>query len=64
MIKPEKKLSAIDVEFLLKRFNEKSFAKGANRQQIAACSELGLTLEEFLGLGLDAMQDIAEDLGL
>jgi len=64
LIKPEKKLAAIDVEFLIKRFNEKSFAKGANRQQIAACSELGLTLEQFLGLGLDAMQDIADNLGL
>ena len=64
LIRPEKKLSAIDVPFLRKRFDEKSFARGANREQILACSELGLTLEEFLGLGLEAMQGMATELEL
>lgn len=64
LIKPEKKLSAIDVDFLLNRFNEKSFAKGANRQQIASCEEMGLSLEEFLSLALSSMQEISDDLGL
>ncbi len=64
LIKPEKKLSAIDVPFLVNRMNEKSFAKGANREQIRACSELELTLEEFLGLNLEAMQGAATELGL
>ncbi|MCL6639272.1 MAG: HDIG domain-containing protein [Firmicutes bacterium] len=64
LIRPEKKLAAIDVPFLLNRFHEKSFARGANRDTIRACSELGLTLEEFLGLGLEAMQGIAGELNL
>lgn len=64
LVKPEKSLAAIDVSFLMNRFNEKSFAKGANRQQIEACVELGLELKEFLQLSLEAMQGIAEDLGL
>jgi len=64
LIKPEKKLSAIDVPFLLNRMNEKSFARGANREQIRSCAELGLTLEEFLGLSLEAMQGAADQLGL
>lgn len=64
LIKPEKKLSAIDVTFLANRMNEKSFARGANREQIRSCSELGLTLEEFLGLSLEAMQGAADQLGL
>ncbi len=64
LIKPEKKLAAIDTAFLLNRFTEKSFAKGANREQIATCSELGLSLEEFLGLGLEAMQANHRELGL
>lgn len=29
-----------------------------------ACSELGLELEEFLGIALKAMQKISNDLGL
>lgn len=64
LIRPEKKLAVVDVPFLRKRFDEKAFARGANRQQILACSELGLSLEVFLGLGLEAMQGIAEELEL
>ncbi|MDO7787907.1 HDIG domain-containing metalloprotein [Desulforamulus aquiferis] len=64
LIKPEKKLAAIDVPFLVNRMNEKSFARGANREQIRSCSDLGLTLEEFLGLSLEAMQDASGELGL
>ncbi|MGQ9557462.1 MAG: HDIG domain-containing metalloprotein [Desulfurispora sp.] len=64
LIKKEKSLAAIDVPFLLNRFGEKSFARGANRQQIAACSELGLELEKFLEISLAAMQGIAREMGL
>jgi len=64
LIRPEKKLSAVDVPFLLNRFHEKAFARGANRETIKTCSEMGLTLEEFLGLGLEAMQGIAGELNL
>ena len=64
LIHPEKKLQAIDPDFVLKRFKEKHFATGAGRKQISACSELGLSLEEFIGLGLRAMQEDAEKLGL
>lgn len=64
LIKKEKSLYAIDTDFLVKRFAEKSFARGANREQIAACQELGLTLEEFISLGLEAMQASAQELGL
>ena len=28
------------------------------------CSELGLELEEFLAIGLEAMKEVADDLGL
>lgn len=64
LIRPEKKLEAVTVEFLMNRFHEKSFARGAKREQIAACSEIGLTLEEFLAIALKAMQEIHEELGL
>lgn len=64
LIKPEKKLAAIDTPFLVKRFAEKSFARGANRDQIAACAELDLSLDQFIDIGLTAMQNRAEELGL
>ncbi|HEX3028917.1 MAG TPA: HDIG domain-containing protein [Clostridia bacterium] len=64
LILPSKKLEDVTVEFLVKRFNEKGFAKGANRNQIMSCSEIGMTLEEFLGIALDAMRGIAGELEL
>ncbi|MDH7496986.1 MAG: HDIG domain-containing protein [Syntrophomonadaceae bacterium] len=64
LIRPEKRLQAVDLDFLLNRFREKSFARGARRAQIAACQECGLGLEEFLDLALRAMQAQAEQLGL
>jgi putative nucleotidyltransferase with HDIG domain len=65
LIHPEKKLAAIDLQFILNRFGEKQFARGANREQISLCvQELGIELEEFIAIGLGAMQDIAPELGL
>lgn len=64
LIHPDKKLSAIDVDFVLKRFKEKSFARGASREQIESCSEVGLDLEQFLQLSLGAMQEKSSELGL
>lgn len=64
LIKKEKSLAAIDVPFLLKRFGEKAFARGANREQIESCQEMGLSLEEFMGIGLKAMQGISKEMGL
>jgi putative nucleotidyltransferase with HDIG domain len=64
LIHPQKKLAALDTIFILKRFQEKWFAKGANREQIRTCEEVGLSLEEFIDLGLKAMQQITQELGL
>ena len=64
LIHPAKKLSAIDKDFVLNRYQEKSFARGANRETIAGCRELGIELDEFIALALGAMQRRASDLGL
>ena len=64
LVRPDKKLASVEAKSVIKRFKEKSFAAGANREQIAQCGELGLELDEFIELGLKAMQEIAADLGL
>lgn len=64
LILPAKKLSAVDAAFVMKRFGEKAFARGANRDQIRRCSEIGLELDEFVQIGVEAMQGIADSLGL
>jgi putative nucleotidyltransferase with HDIG domain len=65
LIRPEKKLAAIDAGFVMNRMKEKSFARGANREQIKACqAEFGLPLEEFVDTAVRAMQGISGELGL
>ncbi len=64
LMHPEKKLASLDLAFLKKRFKEKSFAKGASREQMETSTRLGLTLDEFLQLCLQAMQKISSELGL
>ena len=64
LVNPAKKLAAVKPKSVKKRFKEKAFARGANREIIAECEHLGLTVPEFCELGLVAMQEIAEDIGL
>lgn len=65
LVHPDKKLSFLTPDFIMKRFNEPSFAKGADRGQIKFCEkELAIPLNEFISLVLSAMQRIAPQLGL
>lgn len=64
LMHPTKSLAGMDAGFVGKRFKEKRFAAGANREAIASCSELGLELHEFLEISLDAMKKISAELGL
>ena len=45
-------------------FKKKGFAAGVNRQQITQCSKIGIELDQFIELGLEAMKTITDDLGL
>lgn len=65
LVLPSKKLADLTVDSILKRFKEKSFAKGTRREDILLCEEkLGLSLTEFVTISLKAMQGIAGELGL
>jgi len=64
LVRPDKKLAGLEAKSIMKKFKEKGFATGANREHISLCSELGLELEKFIQSGLKAMQGVAADLGL
>jgi putative nucleotidyltransferase with HDIG domain len=64
LIRPEKRLEPVELRSLRKRFKEPSFAKGARREDMLTCAELGLELDEFLAIGLEAMKEVADELGL
>jgi len=63
LVRPDK-LSGLTTKSVMKRFREKSFAAGVNREQVAQCQEIGLELEEFISLGIEAMQGITSQLQL
>jgi putative nucleotidyltransferase with HDIG domain len=64
LVRPEKKLAFVEAKSVRNRFKEKSFAAGANREQIARCSQIGMELDDFIVLGLEAMQRVSDSLGL
>jgi putative nucleotidyltransferase with HDIG domain len=65
LVKPDKKLSSVTVESIKNKWNQKAFAAGVNRDQIAMCEEkLNITLDKFIGIALTSMQEIHEELGL
>jgi putative nucleotidyltransferase with HDIG domain len=59
-----KKLSNVEVKSVKKRFKEKRFAAGANREQILKCENLGFSLEEFIEICLNKMKENSSELGL
>ncbi len=64
LMHPTRKLKDVDLEFVKRRYKEKSFARGAKREEIEECRNIGLELDEFIAVCLGAMQGIAADLGL
>jgi putative nucleotidyltransferase with HDIG domain len=64
LVRPDKDLAGVSVKSVRKRFRESAFARGVDRDAIVRCGDLGLELDEFMGIGLAAMQSIAPQLGL
>lgn len=64
LVRPDKSLANVEVKSLKKRWKEGAFARGASREQMATCEQIGITRDDFLALALDAMKAHAEELGL
>jgi uncharacterized protein len=64
LVRPDKDLAGVKLKSVRKRYREGAFARGVDRESIARCQEIGLELDEFFALGLEAMQGIAPELGL
>jgi len=65
LVRPSRKLADVKVKSVRKKLKEKSFAAQVNRAQILKCEEiLGMGLDEFIGVTLDAMKGVAAEIGL
>ncbi|KKP68951.1 MAG: Metal dependent phosphohydrolase [Candidatus Moranbacteria bacterium GW2011_GWE1_35_17] len=64
LMQPDKKLASVSLESLKKKFKSKNFAARCNRDLILECEKADVPLDEFLALGLKALQNISGKLGL
>jgi uncharacterized protein len=59
LVQPDKKLQSVSLKSLKKKFKDKSFAAKCNRNIIFECEKAGIPLDEFLQIGLGAVQNIS-----
>jgi putative nucleotidyltransferase with HDIG domain len=59
-----RKVSGMKVAGLKKKFKDKNFAAGVNRDIILECEDMGLTLDEFMQVSIGAITKIAQTVGL
>ncbi len=65
LVRPSKKLADVEVSSVKKKLKDKTFAAQVDRAQIGRCEELlQISLDDFIGLILEAMKAIAPELGL
>jgi predicted hydrolase (HD superfamily) len=65
LVRPSKSIMDVKVKSVKKKWKDKSFAAGVNRQDIEeGAAELDVELSEHIAIVLEAMQGIADELGL
>ncbi|MDP7247606.1 MAG: lysine--tRNA ligase [Candidatus Peribacteraceae bacterium] len=65
LVRPSKKLEDVKVKSVTKKLKDKAFAAQVDRTQIRKCEELlEIELNEFVEITLNAMKEIAGEIGL
>ena len=64
LIYPDKKIAPVKPKSVTKRMKQKAFAASVKRENILECEKIGIPLNEFASISLDAMKKIDATLGL
>ncbi len=64
LVRPDKKLAEVELASLIKKYKNKAFAANCDRAVIAECEEGGIPLEKFLEISLEAIKNIASEIGI
>jgi len=65
LVRPSKDIRDVKIKSVKKKWKDKAFAAAVNREEVAkGAEELGVELWEHVAIVLEAMQSIAEDIGL
>jgi len=64
LVMPSKKLVDVKVETVTKKFKDKDFARGADRERILVCEDIGIPKEKFFEIALNGLKTISTQIGL
>ena len=64
LVYPDKKLAGVKAKSVTKRMKQKAFAASVKRENIMECENIGIPLDEFAELSVNAMRQISDELGL
>jgi len=63
LVRPTR-LEGMKPKSMRRRMKDKSFARNVSRENIMRCEEIGLDLNTFLALSIEAMQSVSDEIGL
>lgn len=63
LVYPDKKIESVKPKSIKKRMKEKAFAASVNRDTIRECEKIGIPLDEFIEISLNAMKNIGTKIG-
>jgi putative nucleotidyltransferase with HDIG domain len=65
LVKPGKSLAEVDAKSVRKKMKDKAFARSVSREDIInGAAELGVDLDEHIAFCIEAMKNVAPELGL
>lgn len=64
LVQPNKKISEVTTESVLKKLKKKDFAKAVRRDLIYDIEKVGISLEEFIDIAIDSLNEISDEIGL
>jgi len=64
LVYPDKKLESVKAKSIVKRMKQKAFAASVKRELIMECEKIGVPINEFAELSVEAMKKISDQIGL
>ncbi len=64
LVYPDRKIASVKYKSVKKRMKEKAFAASVKRENIMECEKIGIPIDDFIRISVDAMREISDDIGL
>lgn len=64
MVYPDRRVASVKPSSVVKRMKEKNFAASVKRENILECEEIGIPIAAFAEMAIEAMREIADEIGL